>query len=104
MFLDSTLRLRSACELARADAETLLRFRAPDGKERRVALDEAAGLTAQLRELIATCRSLFADPRVTELTWNPKAISGQMVIELPPDFPPPKPFKEPLKALIEFKK
>ena len=104
-FLDSNMRLRSACELDLAVEGVVLRFKNTERKGQEAPLDPAGELEQQLRDLIGACRPHFADPTITELTWNPKAgTEGQVVIELPPDFPPPKAFKEPVKSLAEFKK
>lgn len=100
-FLDSTMRLRTACELELAKGAESIVVKRPE----KFALPSASDLETKLAELIGACKTQFADPAITLLTWDPKATTGEsVVIELPPDFPPPAPFKEPLKKLIEYKK
>lgn len=65
-FLDSNMRLRSACELELADGDGSVRVKRPTG----FALAPAAELATRLGKLIAACKSQFADPAVTVLTWN----------------------------------
>lgn len=69
-FLDSTMRLRTACELdidARAGG---VRVKCPDG----FTLPSGEELTAHLKKLMGKCKPHFAEPAVTELTWTaPKA-------------------------------
>jgi CRISPR-associated protein Csb1 len=65
-FLDSNMRLRTACELELAEGETSIRPKRPDG----FVLPSTAELTQAVSELIAKCKSQFADPAVTELTWH----------------------------------
>jgi CRISPR-associated protein Csb1 len=99
-FLDSNMRLRSACELELQDGEKSIVAKRPTTG---FSLDTATVLETKLGELIAACqrKKLFAEPAVTNLTWDLRARNeGQVVIELPPDFPPPKPFKEPIKSLV----
>ncbi|MFO0872103.1 MAG: type I-U CRISPR-associated RAMP protein Csb1/Cas7u [Pirellulales bacterium] len=68
-FLDSTMRLRSACELELVDGESSIVVKRPAKWE----LPAAAELASKLRDLLDQCRSQFAVPVVTELTWhNPK--------------------------------
>jgi CRISPR-associated protein Csb1 len=69
-FLDSNMRLRTACELELADGDASVVGKRPAG----FALPAAADLAAELRSRIAACASakLFADPVVTELTWKAK--------------------------------
>jgi CRISPR-associated protein Csb1 len=68
-FLDSNMRLRTACELERADDGPVPAKR-PAGFE----LPAADALTAEVQRLIGECRKakLFADPAVTPLTWTNK--------------------------------
>jgi CRISPR-associated protein Csb1 len=69
-FLDSTMRLRSACELEIDIAGGGVKGKRPEG----FALPPAEDLTKQLKELIGECKTQFAEPAVTELTWTaPKA-------------------------------
>ncbi len=66
-FLDSSMRLRSACELELADDDPVAAKR-PKG----FALPPADELGKLVRDLIKQCQKakLFADPTVTALTWN----------------------------------
>jgi CRISPR-associated protein Csb1 len=61
-FLDSNMRLRSACELELEG----LNPKKPDWFK----LDSAADLAGQLTALLKKCKPLFAEPAVTVLTWN----------------------------------
>jgi CRISPR-associated protein Csb1 len=65
-FLDSTMRLRSACELELIDGEKSIVVKRPDS----FALPQATELSATVRDLVGKCKSHFASPPVTELTWN----------------------------------
>jgi len=65
-FLDSTMRLRSACELEVDAANGGIIAKRPSHFNFPSALD----LKKALGELIKTCRPEFADPLITELTWN----------------------------------
>lgn len=66
-FLDSPMRLRTACELELRDGENSIVVKRPaEG----FPFPSADDLTAQLKELLGKCKSQFADPAVTELTWN----------------------------------
>lgn len=64
-FLDSNMRLRSACELEVRDA-TSIQGKRPTG----FVLPEANDLANSIGELIRKNQSRFAAPAVTELTWN----------------------------------
>jgi CRISPR-associated protein Csb1 len=67
-FLDSNMRLRSACELELTDGEKSI-----DGKRPKdFKLPGADELAAELKKLIGKCNNLFAKPVVTELTWKVK--------------------------------
>lgn len=68
-FLDSNMRLRSACELELADGEQSIVVKRPDGGFN---LPGADDLAAALKKLIGKCGPYFAEPVVTELTWKPK--------------------------------
>jgi CRISPR-associated protein Csb1 len=69
-FLDSTMRLRSACELEINENAGGAQGKRPPG----FVLPSADDLTGQLGSLIAKCEPHFANPAVTELTWTaPKA-------------------------------
>ena len=65
-FLDSTMRLRSACELELVDEGKPILAKRPNG----FTLPEADVLTKEVTALIKTCHKLFATPIVTDLTWN----------------------------------
>lgn len=69
-FLDSNMRLRSACELELKDGEDSIVGKRPAGFR----LPLAADLEPRLKELIGECRQnkRFAEPAVTELTWRPR--------------------------------
>jgi CRISPR-associated protein Csb1 len=66
-FLDSTMRLRTACELELIDEVKSIHVKRPqDG----FTLPSADILSGIVGKLITKCSSQFAEPRVTELTWN----------------------------------
>lgn len=65
-FLDSSMRLRSACELELADDSEKLVAKRPAS----YALPSTEELTEAVKVLLKICRKQFADPLVTELTWN----------------------------------
>jgi len=64
-FLDSNMRLRSACELELAD-ESSITFKRPKA----VTLPPVQELAERVGDLIKKCKSQFAQPPVTTLTWN----------------------------------
>ncbi len=67
-FLDSNMRLRSACELELSEGEkSIVGKRPPEYK-----LPGADQLAAELQKLIGKCKDQFAKPVVTELTWKAK--------------------------------
>jgi CRISPR-associated protein Csb1 len=68
-FLDSTMRLRSACELEIDSEAGGVQGKRPAG----FALPSDKELTDQLGKLVVRCKPHFADPTVTELTWTTKA-------------------------------
>jgi CRISPR-associated protein Csb1 len=69
-FLDSTMRLRSACELEIDEKAGGVQVKRPDG----FTLPSADELTGELKQLIGKCKPYFAEPAVNELTWtSPKA-------------------------------
>jgi CRISPR-associated protein Csb1 len=69
-FLDSTMRLRSACELEIDEKAGGVQVKRPDG----FTLPSADELTGEVKKLIGKCKPYFAEPAVTELTWTaPKA-------------------------------
>lgn len=65
-FLDSNMRLRAACELELSDGEASIHTKStampilPADRE----------LTPVVGDLIKKCKGQFADPAVTQLTWN----------------------------------
>lgn len=65
-FLDSTMRLRSACELELVNGQSSIVVKRPT----EFTLPLAADLAATVSDLINKCQSQFASPAVTELTWN----------------------------------
>jgi CRISPR-associated protein Csb1 len=69
-FLDSNMRLRSACELELVDAAINCCYKDADRKDQSFALPSADELEKQLADLIKKCGPQFADPVVTELTWS----------------------------------
>ena len=100
-FLDSSMRLRSACELELVKGEKSIVATRPA----EFTLPPADGLRTHLVTLIQKCKPHFADPTVTQLTWaGVKKGTGKVEIELPPDFPAVQPFAGPLKKRLEYKK
>ena len=65
-FLDSNMRLRSACELELLDGEKSIQVKRPEG----FTLGTATDLAKDVGDLIKKCKPQFAEPTVTELTWN----------------------------------
>lgn len=65
-FLDSTMRLRSACELELVNGESSIGIKRPAD----FTLPTSTELSATVRDLISKCQPQFARPVVTELTWN----------------------------------
>lgn len=65
-FLDSSMRLRAACELELPDGEKSVVVKRPE----QFPLPSAADLSATVRDLIGKCKSQFSDPAITKLTWN----------------------------------
>lgn len=65
-FLDSNMRLRSACELEIDENAGGIQCKRPDGFE----LPASSELAGRLAGLIATCKPYFASPPVTDLTWG----------------------------------
>jgi CRISPR-associated protein Csb1 len=65
-FLDSNMRLRTACELELLKGEESIRVKRPDG----FALPSAPDLDTAIGDLIKKCTRQFAQPTLTELTWN----------------------------------
>jgi CRISPR-associated protein Csb1 len=66
-FLESSMRLRSACELELVNGDQSILVRQPATQ---FALPTTEELSAKLRELIQRCKTHFASPVVTELTWT----------------------------------
>jgi CRISPR-associated protein Csb1 len=65
-FLDSNMRLRTACELELVDGEKSIQVKRPNG----FTFPSAVDLAKVVGNLIKNCQSQFAQPIVTELTWN----------------------------------
>lgn len=65
-FLDSNMRLRTACELEVADGDHSIQVKRPND----FTLPPAAELAKAVGDLIEKCQPQFAEPTVTELTWN----------------------------------
>jgi CRISPR-associated protein Csb1 len=68
--LDSNMRLRSACELELVDPTINCCYKDVDRKDQKFALPRSDELARLLAELIKKCKPQFAEPAVTELTWN----------------------------------
>jgi len=68
-FLDSTMRLRTACELELKEGDTSIVGKRPKNA---FSLPSADDLSNTVKELIGKCAqlNLFANPAVTDLTWN----------------------------------
>jgi CRISPR-associated protein Csb1 len=71
-FLDSTMRLRTACELELIEGEKSITGKKPAG----FILPSSDVLSQSVSELIKQCAPLFATPAVTELTWNKPSARG----------------------------
>jgi len=65
-FLESNMRLRTACELELDESAGGIQVQRPDG----LALPSTEELTKELAKLIAACKSSFAEPATTVLDWN----------------------------------
>ncbi|RLS53121.1 MAG: type I-U CRISPR-associated protein Cas7 [Planctomycetota bacterium] len=65
-FLESSMRLRSACELELVDNEGQVTAKRPST----FVLPSTDELTNTVSTLLKKCRQQFADPLVTELTWT----------------------------------
>jgi CRISPR-associated protein Csb1 len=65
-FLDSNMRLRTACELELSRGEESIEIKRPRGFKLRA----AAELARDTADLIEKCKPQFADPVVTQLTWD----------------------------------
>ncbi len=69
MFLDSNMRLRTACELELADGDRSIHIKRPES----FTLAPASELSSKIASLVGSCKSHFADPTTTKLVWkNPK--------------------------------
>ena len=65
-FLDSSMRLRTACELELVEEEKSIRCKRPE----KFGLPSAEDLGKQVSGLIFKCKSAFASHVTTELTWS----------------------------------
>jgi CRISPR-associated protein Csb1 len=65
-FLDSNMRLRTACELELVDEDKSIRPKRP----KEFVLPSTTALGKQVSDLIGKCGEHFAKPAVTELTWT----------------------------------
>jgi len=65
-FLDSNMRLRTACELELLHGEKSIQVKRPAG----FTLPGAPDLAKDIAALIKMCKLQFAESTVTELTWN----------------------------------
>jgi CRISPR-associated protein Csb1 len=65
-FLDSNMRLRTACELELLEGDKSIRVKRPDG----FSLPSAMELNDAVGDLIKKCTDQFAKPTRTDLTWN----------------------------------
>jgi CRISPR-associated protein Csb1 len=65
-FLDSNMRLRSACELELLDEDRSIEVKRPE----KFKLLPSAEQAKEVGRLIKKCKPQFAEPAVTELTWN----------------------------------
>jgi CRISPR-associated protein Csb1 len=65
-FLDSSMRLRTACEFEIDDSQGGIQVKRPEN----VSLPSADELSSIICDQIKKCKSMFATPVVTELTWN----------------------------------
>jgi CRISPR-associated protein Csb1 len=68
-FLDSSMRLRTACELELLDGAKSIHVKRPSSG---LELPTSEYLGASLRALIGKCQDQFADPPITVLTWTPE--------------------------------
>lgn len=66
-FLDSSMRLRSACELELIDDPKAINVKRP---AQGFQLPETEELTKTVASLLKKCQPQFANPVVTQLTWN----------------------------------
>jgi CRISPR-associated protein Csb1 len=67
-FLDSNMRLRTACELELDDDNNSIQVKRP----KEFSLAKTTDLDEAIHDLIGQCaeQKLFAEPRTTELTWS----------------------------------
>jgi CRISPR-associated protein Csb1 len=66
-FLDSNMRLRTACELELSEGDKSIQVKRP---MKGFSLPSSSELAETMGALIKKCKSQFAQPVVTELTWN----------------------------------
>jgi CRISPR-associated protein Csb1 len=69
-FLSAGLRLRTACDLEVIGDVTVTRPEA-------FALSDEKPLLDECKRLIRNCKSLFADPAITEVVWSPAKKTGK---------------------------
>ena len=65
-FLDSNMRLRTACELELSEGEKSIQVKRTGRIHPAVCTESGE----EVGDLIKKCKPQFADPTVTELTWN----------------------------------
>ena len=65
-FLESSMRLRTACELELIDGDASIIVKRPA----ELSLPSSDSLAACIRDLIGKCQSQFANPVITSLTWK----------------------------------
>ncbi|MDZ4781400.1 MAG: type I-U CRISPR-associated RAMP protein Csb1/Cas7u [Planctomycetia bacterium] len=65
-FLDSNMRLRTACELELVNGSSSIVVKRPD----KFVFPESTAFGNSIATLIGKCQELFAKPIVTELTWS----------------------------------
>jgi CRISPR-associated protein Csb1 len=65
-FLETGLRLRTACDLELPEGQRSLIVKRPEG----FTLPPTDALTSQLKQLLQRCAAHFAKPSITELVWN----------------------------------
>lgn len=66
-FLESSMRLRTACELELVHGDQSILLKRP---EQGFSLPSTAELAATIRDLLSRCSGQFASPVVTQLTWK----------------------------------
>jgi CRISPR-associated protein Csb1 len=104
-FLDSNMRLRTACELEQVGPEVMCRYKDAERNDQAFAIPSERALTDQLSALIKKCVAHFRDPAVTVLTWSGvKKSATKTEIKLPSDLPPLAQLSDALKKRVEYKK